>query len=103
MLDSAMSCERILTSPAGKTGKKARIYVLLSITAGEKEHAAVQIRKVPGVRMVDLLEGNPNLLLMLEASDRYKLADSLMKALSAPGDIIEDLRLLITSEQKSFL
>jgi hypothetical protein len=98
MPDPTIVSKRLSTIPAGAGGRKSRIYVLLSVIAGETERAAVQLRKVPGVITADPLEGDPNLLLMVEASDRLELADSLMKALSVPGDIIEDLQLLITSE-----
>jgi hypothetical protein len=99
MVDTAILRERPTLNPTQKNDKRSRIYVLLSVIPGNVEYAVELIRDIPGVRTVDALEGDPNLLLMIEAKDRLQLAESLIKALSAPGDIIEDLDLLIPSEQ----
>ena len=98
MVDTTISRNRTTLNPIQRTEKQSRIYVLLSVTAGNVEYAARLFRNISGVTTVDTLEGNPNLLLMIEAKDRLQLADSLIQALSAPGDIIEDLDLLIPSE-----
>jgi hypothetical protein len=99
MVDTAILRERTTLDPTQKKDKRSRIYVLLSVIPGSVEYAVELIRDIPGVTTVDALEGDPNLLLMIEAKDRLQLADCLIKALSAPGDIIEDLDLLIPSEQ----
>ena len=99
MVDTAILHKRTTLDPTQKKDKLSRIYVLLSVIPGNVEYAVELIRDIPGVTTVDALEGDPNLLLMIEAKDRLQLADCLTKALSAPGDIIEDLDLLIPSEQ----
>jgi len=98
MVDTTISRNRTTLNPIQRTEKQSRIYVLLSVIPGTVAYAAQLLRSISGVTIVDTLEGNPNLLLMIEGKDRLQLADSLMKALSAPGDIIEDLDLLIPNE-----
>lgn len=98
MVNTAISRNITTLNPIQKTEKQSRIYVLLSVIPGNVAYAAQLLRNISGVTIVDALEGNPNLLLMIEGKDRLQLADSLIQALSAPGDIIEDLDLLIPSE-----
>jgi hypothetical protein len=98
MVNTTISRKRTALDSLQKNDKRSRIYVLLSVTPGNVEDAAELIRNSPGVTIVDKLEGNPNLLLMIEANNRIQLADCLIKALSAPGDIIENLDILIPSE-----
>ncbi len=74
-----------------------RVYILLSICDGKICQAAQAVRGMPGVTIADPLEGNPNLLLMVEATDRLELAGLLMPALSVLDGIAEDLRLLVKS------
>jgi hypothetical protein len=98
MINTAISRKKTVLNPIQKNEKRSRIYVLLSVTPGNVEYAAQLFRNISGVTTVDALEGDPNLLLMIEAKDRLQLANNLIKALSAPGDVIEDLYLLIPSE-----
>ena len=92
---------RHATKP-GTSGNKARLreraYVLLLIVEGKSEQAVRVLWDMPGVAIVDCLEGNPNLLVILEASDRLALAELLMPVLAAVGSITEDLRLLVTRD-----
>ena len=75
----------------------SRVYVLLSISDGKTVQAAQAVRDMPGVMFADLLDGDPNLLLMIEAPDRLGLAELLMPALSVLDGVTEDMRLLLTS------
>jgi hypothetical protein len=98
MVNTSISRKGTALDSIQKNDKRSRIYVLLSVTRGNVEDAAELLRNSPGVTTVDKLEGNPNLLLMIEADNRIQLADCLMNTLSAPGDIIENLDILIPSE-----
>ena len=75
-----------------------RAYVLLSIIEGKAEQAARALRNMPGVAIVDCLEGNPGLLVILQAPDRLALAELLMPVLATVEGITEDLRLLVTRD-----
>jgi len=75
----------------------SRVYVLLSICDGKTRQAAQAVKGMPGITIADLLEGDPNLLLMVEAADRLELAGLLMPVLSVLDGITEDLRVLVNS------
>ena len=75
-----------------------RAYVLLSIMEGKTEQAARALRNMPGVAIADCLEGNPNLLVILQAPDRLTLAELLMPVLTKVDGITEDVRLLVSRD-----
>ena len=75
-----------------------RAYVLLSIVDGKSELLTQALHDMPGVAITDYLEGVPNFLMMVEASDRLKLAELLMPAIAAADGFIEDISLLITRD-----
>ena len=98
-----MSSSNVLVREVPKiqtTRTKSRIgdraYVLLFIVGGKAEQAAQILMDMPGVVNVDCLEGNPSLLVILQAPDRLKLAESLMPVLAAVDGITEDLHLLVS-------
>jgi DNA-binding Lrp family transcriptional regulator len=76
----------------------ARAYILLDTVHGKSEQVAQALRQIPGVVIVDRLEGRPDLLVLVEASDRPKLAELLMPVLSAMGCATEDLCLLVSRD-----
>jgi hypothetical protein len=77
--------------------------VLLSIMEGKTEQAGRALRNMPGVAIVDCLEGNPNFLVILQAPDRPTLAELLMPVLAAVDGITEDLRLLISRDKSNII
>lgn len=79
-----------------------RAYVLLSIVEGKVEQAVQALRDMPGVATLDCLEGNPSLLVILQAPDRLTLAELLMPVLAAVDGITEDLRLLVSQESSVY-
>jgi len=100
-----MSSRTVLVRKAPKTEtsrNKAKIgdraYVLLSIREGKTGKAARALRNMPGVATVDCLEGNPSLLVILQAPDRLTLAELLMPVLTKVDGITEDLRLLVSRD-----
>jgi len=76
----------------------ARAYLLLDIVDGESEQVAQALRHIPGVVISDCLEGRPDVLVLVEASDRPKLAELLMPVLTASDNVTEDLRLLVSRD-----
>jgi len=79
-----------------------RAYVLLSIVEGKTEQAAQALQDMPGVAIVDCLEGNPSLIVMIQAPDRLTLAELLMAVLAKVDSITEDLRLLVSRESSVY-
>ncbi len=73
----------------------ARVYLLLDIVNGDCAPVIERLSGRPGVTSVDWLEGNPNIIVSLEAPDRYMLAKLMMPLLESIENVTEDLRLLI--------
>ena len=53
----------------------ARAYVLLDIDNTKIKEAASTLRNMRGVRTVDMLEGSPNLVVVVQARNRQRLAE----------------------------
>jgi hypothetical protein len=71
-----------------------RAYVLLCLTKGNPALVAQVLRQKPGVLMADPLEGPPDVIVVVEAPERQKLADLTVQALSSVEAMIENVRLL---------
>ncbi len=75
---------------------RARAYILLDIVNGKSEQAAQTLRNMPGVATADCLEGQPGVLVLVEATDRLKLAELLMPVMASVDSLTEDMQLLVT-------
>ena len=71
-----------------------RAYVLLDVRDGKAEQVVLALRSMPGVAIADLLEGPPDVFLMVEAPSRQKLAKLTVGALVSVESMTEDLCLL---------
>jgi hypothetical protein len=71
-----------------------RAYILLCLAKGNPELVAQVLRRKPGVLMADPLEGPPDVIVVVEAPERQKLADLTVQALSSVEAMIENVRLL---------
>ena len=58
-----------------------RVYVLIDAIEGQVGQVAQTLRDQPGVKVVDLLEGPPDVIVMLQARSRQKLAELTNRAL----------------------
>ena len=65
----------------------AKVYVLLRVKEGKA-----------GVRLLDVLEGPPDVIMMVQAHERRRLAELTVAALASVEDITEDLQLLPTPD-----
>jgi hypothetical protein len=72
----------------------ARAYVLLDVRYGKAEQVAQALRSRPGVTVVDLLEGPPDVVLVVKAADRQKLAKLIIEALALVEAMTENIGLL---------
>jgi hypothetical protein len=79
-----------------------RIYLLLSITDGKSEQVARVLWDMPGVAIVERLEGDPSLLVMVEAQNRLTLAELLMPVIDKVNRVTEDLRLLVAQAHSGY-
>ncbi|MBI4188032.1 MAG: hypothetical protein HY529_02385 [Chloroflexi bacterium] len=71
-----------------------RAYLLLNITDGKTDNVSRLIWGRPGVVRVDLLDGHPDIIVTLEASDRQGLARVTNAVLAVLEQVTEDVSLL---------
>ena len=71
-----------------------RVYILLDVTGWQTDRVVERLRSIAGVKMADLIEGNPNVIVLLEARDRQRLAETTMRVISSVENMIKDLKLL---------
>jgi hypothetical protein len=76
-----------------------RVYLLLNVTAGKSEEALCALRGKSGVVVADLLEDQLGILVMLQATNRPKLARLAVDLISAIEQITENVSLLPVSIQ----
>jgi len=72
----------------------ARAYVLLDAVEGKAHEVAQTLRNKPGVNMVDMLEGPPGLIVVMQARTRQRLAELTNKALASVETMTDNWQLL---------
>jgi len=72
----------------------ARVYVLISAIPGRSPQIARALMTKPGVVTADLLQGPPDVVMVVEANDEGKLAELTVKALASVEKFTEELHLL---------
>ncbi len=70
------------------------VYVLLDIVHADASAAARRIREIPGVTAADVLEGPPDIHIIIQAADRKEAAGCLMRLLDLVDGITEDIKVL---------
>jgi hypothetical protein len=75
-----------------------RVYILLGIINGACNEAARILRGKPGVVAVELLEGSPEVLFMVESSNRRSLAQLTVSALASVESLTAGVQLLPTKD-----
>lgn len=76
-----------------------KVYILLDVIEWQTEQVVEKLKSIAGVRIVDPIEGNPNVIVLLEAPDRQKLAETLMQVISSAENVIQDLQLLLVCNE----
>ena len=76
-----------------------RAYMLPDIADGKPGQVVRVLRDKPGVVMADLLEGPPDVIVVVEASERQKLAEFTIQALASVEAMTEDIQLLRATEK----
>jgi len=75
---------------------RAKAYVLLDIVDGKCDQVAQMLRSKRGVLMADSLEGPPDLIMVVEASDKQKLAQLAINALATVETVTQGVQILPT-------
>ena len=78
----------------------SRVYMLLDILENKSAHAMQMLQTLKGVIATDMLEGHPNLLVIVEANDRQNLVDKMMPVLDSLDRMAEDVHLLVSRESE---
>ena len=71
-----------------------RAYVLLDIQESKSKEVAKALRNKPGVVAVDIVEGPPDVVAVLEASERLKLTETTMHVLESVETLVDYVSLL---------
>ena len=71
-----------------------RVYLLLDVAEGKADQVAGKLRRIAGIRIVDVIEGQPDVIAVVEAPERLRLAEITMQVFSSVENMIEDLKLL---------
>ena len=77
---------------------KDKVYILLDIVDGKAEQVVHILQEIPGVLMVDALEGPPDIVVVIEAPEREQLAKWTIEALASVEMLTEQVRLLPTRD-----
>jgi hypothetical protein len=75
----------------------AKVYMLLNVSNGNSIQVLETLKCQKGVIAADMLEGPPDIVLVIAAPDRQKLADRAIRAIASVEDVIENIRLLPTT------
>jgi hypothetical protein len=95
VLKGALAVSTVTTISEKKAASmNVQAYVLLRLAKGDPALVAQALRHKPGVLMADPLEGPPDVIVVVEAPERQKLADLTVRALSSVETMIENVRLL---------
>ena len=74
--------------------------MLLDIVDRSCEYAAQMLRGRTEIMLADRLEGYPNLIAIVEATDRQSLAEAIMPVLVCLDGITENMHLLVTRDNE---
>ncbi len=74
----------------------ARVYLLLDVVKKDCTPVFNSLSTSPGITAIDWLEGNPDVIIPMEAEDRTTLAKLMMPVLNSIENVTEDLRLLVS-------
>jgi len=77
-----------------------RAYLVLQTEADISREIMDDLLKKPGIVTIDLLEGSPNLILVIEAEKRQELVMCIQQALDSVESTIKDLRFFIGRESR---
>ncbi len=80
---------------------KDKVYILLYIVDGKAEQVVQVLQEIPGVVMVEALEGPPDVILIMEAAERQHLAKLTIQALALVETMTEHICLLPVRERLS--
>ncbi len=76
----------------------AKAYVAFEIAGADPVQIALELRDKPGVAHVEVLEGPPDIMIMLEADQRSSAAEYLIEIMKELQDKVEHLNVMPVCE-----
>ena len=89
-----MLAENVRSTGRRPVVQKDRVYVLVTVAEGFSGKVASVLRCKPGVVAADVVEGEPNVIMLVEAQHRLRLAHLTIQALAAVETATVGLRLM---------
>ena len=84
-----------------RSAPKARVYVLVDVAGGCQGELVSLLRCKPGVVMADNVEGQPNVIMVVEAQNRQSLAELTVRALASVEMAIGGMHLMPAEEHRT--
>jgi hypothetical protein len=75
-----------------------RVYLLLDVVKDKSDQVAENLQGRPGVVIADPLQGPPDVIIVVEASDRQSVAELAIRALASVETVTNGLRVLPTRD-----
>ena len=72
----------------------ARAYVLIDAVEGKANEVLKILQRKAGVAFADCVEGQPDIVMMMEAEDNQELADLTIKALTSVENLTSNTQVL---------
>lgn len=72
----------------------ARVYVILDLVHAQSAQVARILQTKPGVAEIDVLDGQPSIMMVIEAPERLKAGEYLVNILDSVDGMVESLRVL---------
>jgi len=72
----------------------AKVYVLLDLGHARTAQVTHILQKKPGVAEIDVLDGPPSIMMVIEAPERLKAGEYLVNVLDSVDGMIENLHVL---------
>jgi hypothetical protein len=79
-----------------------KLYLLLDIVNSNSKQAVQALTGRPGITSIDVLEGPPDLMVVIEGRTRQRAANNMMDILNSIDNITENFTMLPVSNGKRF-
>lgn len=76
-----------------------RAYILIDTVEGKASEILAAVDNSPGIIAADHVEGPPDIVLVIEADDRFELAIRVNSILHSIKNITEDLHCLLANRE----
>ena len=95
-----MACAESTKTRRHESSAMTRAYVLLRTAVNHRKQAIRILERQAGVVAADLVEGPPDIVLIIEAADRHELASILAKAMASVESMTDGIELLPTQTRR---